>query len=102
MLVLGQPMSLGPASFSLKLCSSAGCQRPAIARTKCRRCYNGARRQGLLHQLPKSGPFRVHFDVRLTEGDAALLVRLSRATGKTQAELLREAAIEYLKKCNIQ
>ena len=41
-----------------------------------------------------------HFDVRLKEAEAAALSRLARASGKTFSSMLREATLEYLRRCN--
>lgn len=87
---------LGPAPAELRGCSRPDCPEQAIGRGLCRVHYQRAWR---LNQLPVKTVPRVALVSRrawMTSDLDRALRRLSRITGKTCSEIIREALTKYL------
>ena len=92
----------GPAAREMKTCS-AGCERPAVARGLCRRCYNEHWERDQLGNAPRvekvaAEQLSNYFGFRLKELEGAHVLKLCRVSGRSGSALLREAVLEYLAK----
>lgn len=93
-------MSLGPRKKEFRVCS-AGCKDSegngvqAYARTYCRKCYQRMWAKG---SIPKrEGPkYTRWLNVSVTEAVDVSIGRISRATGRTRADVVRDALDEML------
>lgn len=87
---------LGPATKEFRTCST-GCDKPALARGLCAACYHAARRRGDLPQRESTEPL-TSFKTWLNAEQTAEVLKLSRITGRSCSDILREATAEYLTK----
>lgn len=88
-------MTQGPAPTELRGCYVLGCTKEAVARGLCPSCYHTAWKRGQLPARTKATPLVPRKTWMSVELDRSLR-KLSRITGKTCSEIIREALTKHL------
>ncbi len=94
---LSQKHPPGPTAKVLTYCFHAGCERKAVARGMCIKHYHRAWNNDEFPKRPDQKPALVKEQVGVSPETDEKLRRLSRVTGKTVSEILREMIAAALK-----
>lgn len=80
------------------MCSTAGCEEVSFARGLCDACYARRRRAGDLPPRSTSTEPLDPYKTWLPPKDGEVLRKLSRITGRSSSDIIRQAVSEYLLK----